>query len=40
MPKLLLTGAGGNLGSDAITVKYMFEHCDDFQIGERHSKDS
>lgn len=27
-------------GSDAITVKYMFEHYEDFQIGERHSKDS
>ncbi len=26
-------------GSDPITVKYMFEHNADFQIGERHSKD-
>ena len=27
-------------GSEAMTVQYMFEHCDDFQIGERHSKDA
>lgn len=26
-------------GSDPITVKYMFDHNADFQIGERHSKD-
>jgi NAD(P)H dehydrogenase (quinone) len=26
-------------GSDPITVRYMFEHYPDFQIGERHSKD-
>ncbi|MDO4539294.1 MAG: NmrA family NAD(P)-binding protein [Coriobacteriales bacterium] len=26
-------------GDDPLTVKYMFDHCDDFQIGERHSKD-
>lgn len=26
-------------GEDPITVKYMFEHVDDFQIGERHSMD-
>ncbi len=26
-------------GDDPITVKYMFEHSDEFQIGERHSKD-
>ena len=26
-------------GDKAITVQYMFEHSDDFQIGERHSKD-
>jgi NAD(P)H dehydrogenase (quinone) len=27
-------------GQKAITVKYMFEHADEFQIGERHSKDA
>lgn len=27
-------------GDDPITVKYMFEHSDSFQIGDRHSKDS
>ena len=27
-------------GDDPITVKYMFEHSDDFQIGERHSLDA
>lgn len=27
-------------GSDPMTVKYMFEHSDDFQIGDRHSKDN
>lgn len=27
-------------GQDPITVKYMFEHADDFQVGERHSKDN
>lgn len=27
-------------GQDAITVKYMFEHADDFQVGERHSQDN
>lgn len=27
-------------GQDPITVKYMFQHCDDFQIGERHSLDA
>lgn len=27
-------------GSDPITVKYMFDHNADFQIGERHSKDN
>lgn len=27
-------------GEKAKTVRYMFEHADDFQIGERHSKDS
>ncbi len=26
-------------GQEPLTVKYMFEHADDFQIGERHSKD-
>lgn len=26
-------------GEKALTVRYMFEHTDDFQIGERHSKD-
>lgn len=27
-------------GSDPMTVRYMFEHSDEFQIGERHSKDA
>lgn len=27
-------------GQDALTVKYMFEHEDDFQVGERHSRDN
>ncbi|MGG0717992.1 NAD(P)H-binding protein [Robertmurraya massiliosenegalensis] len=27
-------------GQQPITVKYMFEHSDEFQVGERHSKDS
>ncbi len=27
-------------GDDPITVLYMFQHCDEFQIGERHSKDN
>ncbi|AWB46584.1 nucleoside-diphosphate sugar epimerase [Paenibacillus sp. CAA11] len=27
-------------GQDPLTVKYMFEHADDFQVGERHSKDN
>lgn len=27
-------------GQDPITVLYMFQHCDQFQIGERHSKDN
>lgn len=27
-------------GQQPITVKYMFEHSDDFQVGERHSKDN
>lgn len=26
-------------GENPVTVKYMFEHSDEFQIGERHSKD-
>lgn len=26
-------------GQDALTVEYMFTHADDFQVGERHSKD-
>lgn len=26
-------------GQDPLTVKFMFEHADDFQVGERHSKD-
>ncbi|GAA4062451.1 NmrA family NAD(P)-binding protein [Amphibacillus indicireducens] len=26
-------------GQDPLTVKHMFEHADDFQVGERHSKD-
>ncbi len=26
-------------GDDPLTVRYMFDHCDEFQIGERHSKD-
>ena len=41
MGKLLLTGVDFKklTGGDAITVKYVFEHSDKFQIGERHSKD-
>ncbi|WP_462412879.1 NAD(P)H-binding protein [Neobacillus sp. Marseille-QA0830] len=27
-------------GQKAITVKYMFDHADEFQVGERHSKDN
>lgn len=27
-------------GQDAMTVLYMFQHSDEFQIGERHSKDN
>ena len=27
-------------GEEAITVKYMFEHADEFQVGERHSEDN
>lgn len=27
-------------GDDPLTVKYMFEHADEFQIGARHSKDN
>jgi NAD(P)H dehydrogenase (quinone) len=27
-------------GEDALTVKYMFEHADDFHVGERHSEDN
>lgn len=27
-------------GDDPITVRYMFEHADEFQIGARHSKDA
>jgi NAD(P)H dehydrogenase (quinone) len=27
-------------GQDPVSVKYMFEHADEFQIGERHSKDN
>ena len=27
-------------GDDPITVRYMFEHADEFQIGDRHSKDA
>ena len=26
-------------GEEAITVKYMFEHANEFQVGERHSED-
>lgn len=26
-------------GEDPITVQYMFEHADDYQVGERHSQD-
>jgi len=26
--------------NDPITVRYMFEHMDNYQIGERHSKDA
>lgn len=34
MAKLLLAG------DDPLTVKYMFEHADEFQIGARHSKNN
>lgn len=27
-------------GDDALTVLYMFQHADEFQVGERHSKDN
>ncbi|WP_137654775.1 NAD(P)H-binding protein [Bifidobacterium moukalabense] len=27
-------------GSEPLTVRYMFEHADEFQIGDRHSKDA
>ena len=27
-------------GEEAITVKYMFEHANEFQVGERHSEDN
>ncbi|MEO1769455.1 NAD(P)H-binding protein [Candidatus Enterococcus ferrettii] len=27
-------------GDDPISVRYMFEHADEFQVGERHSKDA
>lgn len=27
-------------GDEPITVRYMFEHADDFQVGARHSKDA
>lgn len=27
-------------GEKALTVRYMFEHADDFQVGERHSQDN
>ncbi|KFM94463.1 NAD(P)H-binding protein [Paenibacillus macerans] len=27
-------------GQAPVTVKYMFEHADEFQVGERHSKDN
>ncbi|WP_342416070.1 NAD(P)H-binding protein [Paenibacillus sp. FSL R10-2782] len=27
-------------GQDPVTVKYMFEHADEYQVGERHSKDN
>lgn len=27
-------------GQDAVTVKYMFEHADNFQVGDRHSLDA
>ena len=29
-----------NAVDDPITVRYMFDHVDGYQIGERHSKDS
>lgn len=29
-----------NAVDDPITVRYMFEHVDGYQIGERHSEDS
>ncbi|MDL4842111.1 NmrA family NAD(P)-binding protein [Aquibacillus rhizosphaerae] len=27
-------------GQEPLTVEYMFKHADDFQVGERHSKDN
>ncbi|ALP36830.1 nucleoside-diphosphate sugar epimerase [Paenibacillus sp. IHB B 3084] len=27
-------------GKDPVTVKYMFEHANEYQVGERHSKDN
>ena len=27
-------------GDDPLTVRYMFEHANEFQIGARHSKDA
>ncbi|AIW42372.1 MULTISPECIES: NAD(P)H-binding protein [Paenibacillus] len=27
-------------GQDPVTVKYMFEHANEYQVGERHSKDN
>lgn len=27
-------------GQEPLTVKYMFEHADEFQVGERHAKDN
>ncbi len=26
-------------GDTPLTVRYMFEHAEEFQVGERHSKD-
>lgn len=33
------SGCRSSAGDEPITVKYMFEHADEFQIGARHSKD-
>ncbi|WP_458462513.1 hypothetical protein [Paenibacillus sp.] len=27
-------------GQDSVTVKYMLQHANEYQVGERHSKDN